>query len=95
MDFAKKWNEITIAAKLQQGVFKEKIPDHIWNNVGTEFRPDHIFDKQDVINIQRLYGLEEVQRHANDQTNVLAWIQEWQNSTSNPVVWYKLQGIFF
>ena len=89
----KKRNEI--AAKLQQGVSKEKILDDIRNNVGAEFLRDHIIDKQDVVNIQRAYGLEEVQRHANDQTSVLAWIQEWQNSTSNPVVWYKLQGIFF
>ena len=93
MDFAKKRNKI--AAKLQQGVSKEKIPDDIRNNVGTEFLRDHIIDKQDVINIQHAYGLEEVQRHANDQTSVLSWIQEWQNSTSNLVVWYKLQGIFF
>ena len=84
-----------IAAKLQQGVSKEKILDNMQNNVGTEFLHDHIIDKQDVINIQCAYGLEEVQRHADDQTSALAWIQEWQNSTSNPVVWYKLQGIFF
>ena len=42
---------------------------------GAEFLRDHIIDKQDVINIQRAYGLEEVQRHANDQTRILAWIQ--------------------
>ena len=89
----KKRNEI--AAILQQGVSKEKILDDIRNNVGAKFLRDHIIDKQDVVNIQRAYGLEEVQRHANDQTSVLAWIQEWQNSTSNPVVWYKLQGILF
>ena len=83
----KKRNEI--AAKLQQSVSKEKY------NVGAEFLRDHIIDKQDVVNIQRAYGLEDVQRHANDQTSVLAWVQKWQNSTSSPVVWYKLEGIFF
>ena len=67
----KKRNEI--AAKLQQGVSKEKTLDDIRNNVETEFLRDHIIDKQDVINIQRAYGLEEVQR-ANDQTSVLDWI---------------------
>ena len=61
-----------IAAKLQQGVSKEKILDDVRNNVGTEFLCDHIIDKQDVINIQRAYGLEEVQRHPNDQTSLLA-----------------------
>ena len=88
-------NRKEIAAKLQQGVSKEKILDDIRNDVGTEFLRDHIIDKQDVINIQHACGLEEVKLHANDQASVLAWIQEWQNSTSNPVVWYKLQGIFF
>ena len=89
----KKPNET--ATKLQQGVSKEKILDDIRNNVGAEFLRDHIIDKQDVVNSQRAYRLEEVQRHANDQTSVPAWIQEWQNSTSNPVVWYKLQAILF
>ena len=93
--FRNKKNRNEIASKLQQGVSKEKILGDIRNNVGTEFLRDHIIDKQVMINIQRAYGLEEVQRHANDQTSVLAWIQEWQNSTSNLVVWYKLQGIFF
>ena len=88
------WNCCQITTRCLQRK-NTKILDDIRNNVGTEFLRDHIIDKQDVINIQRAYGLEEVQRHANDQTSVLAWIQEWQNSTCNPVVWYKLQGIFF
>ena len=54
----KKQNEI--AAKLPQGVSKEKILDDKRNDVGTEFLRDHIIDKQDVINTQRAYGLEEV-----------------------------------
>ena len=66
------WNEID--AKLQKGVSKEKILDDIRNNVGAEFLCDDIIDKQDVVNIQRAEGIEEVQRHANDQTIALAWI---------------------
>ena len=62
MDFAKKkikkWNEID--AKLQKGVSKEKILDDIRNNVGAEFLCDDIIDKQDVVNIQRAEGIEEV-----------------------------------
>ena len=92
-EFRKKRNEI--AAKFQQGVSKEKIRDDIRNNVRTEFISDDIIDKQDLINIQCAYGLEEVQRHANDQKSVLNWIQGWHNSTGSPVFWYKLQGIFF
>ena len=49
-----------IASKLPQGVSKEKILDDKRNDVGTEFLRDHIIDKQDVINTQRAYGLEEV-----------------------------------
>ena len=90
----RKKNRNEIAPEFQQGISKEKILDDIRNDVGTEFLRDHVIDKQEVINIQHAYGLEEVQRHANDQTSALAWIQEWQNSTSHPVVWYKLQGIF-
>ena len=54
----KKWNEID--AKLQKGVSKEKILDDIRNNVGAEFLCDDIIDKQDVVNIQRAEGTEEV-----------------------------------
>ena len=39
---------------------KKKILDDKRNDVGTEFLDDHIIDKQDVINIQRAYRLEEV-----------------------------------
>ena len=69
-----KKNRNEIAAKLQQGVFEEKILDDIRNNVGAEFFRDHISHKQNVVNIQRAYGLKKMQRHANDQTSVLAWI---------------------
>ena len=64
MDFAKKRNKIT--AKSQRDVSKEKILDDIGKNVGVEFLRHHIMDKQDGVNISRAYGLEGVQRHAND-----------------------------
>ena len=59
-EFRKKKKQNEIAAKLPQGVSKEKILDDKRNDVGTEFLRDHIIDKQDVINTQRAYGLEEV-----------------------------------
>ena len=74
------------------GVSQEKILDDIRDNVGSQFHRDHIIDKQDLANIQRAYGLDDVIRHSNDQTSVLAWIQEWENSDSSPIVYYKLQG---
>ena len=33
-----------------------------------------------------------VQRIRIDSNNVLAWIEEWQKSEDNPVLYYKLQG---
>eukprot|EP00795_Rhopilema_esculentum_P016122 gene16122-7478_t len=59
-----------IAAKLKQGVSKEK----------------------DLANIRRAFGIDEVERHPNDMTSVLSWIQEWQSSDKNPILYYKLQG---
>ena len=49
-------------------------------------------DKQDLRNIQKAFGLDEVQRHSNDQDSVLAWITEWEEQENNPIIYYKLQG---
>ena len=82
-----------IAAKLKQGVSKEKVLDAIRENIGAIFSRDHLIDKQDLANIRRAYGIDEVERHPNDMTSVLSWIQEWQNSDKNPILHFKLQGI--
>ena len=71
---------------------KDKILDDIRDNVGSQFHRDHIIHKQDLANIQRAYGLEDIIRHSNDQTSVLAWIQEWENCENSPIIYYKLQG---
>ena len=54
------WNCCQITTRCLQRK-NTKILDDIRNNVGTEFLRDHIINKKDVINIQRAYGLEEVQ----------------------------------
>ena len=81
-----------IAAKLQQGVKRDKIIEDIRESVPSSFSPHHLIDNEDLKNIEKAFGLKNIQRHANDQTSVLSWIHEWQNSDSNPILFYKLQG---
>lgn len=59
---------------------------------GEAFKRYHLTDMKDLPNILRAFGLGEVQRSENDQESVRAWIQEWQKSDNNPVLFYKLQG---
>ena len=88
-----KENRNEIAAKLKQGVSRQKIIDNIRDNV-QDFKRCHLLERKDVHNIQKAFGLNDVQRHANDQQSVLAWIHEWQtsNDMDNPVLYFKLQG---
>ena len=83
-----------MAALLQQGVSKDKILGDIRENgmQGEAFKRYHLTDMKDLSNISRAFGLGEVQRSENDQESVRAWIQEWQESENNPVLFYKLQG---
>ena len=83
-----------MAALLQQGVSKDKILRNIRENgmQGEAFKRYHLIDMKDLSNISRAFGLGEVQRSENDQESVRAWIQEWQESENNPVLFYKLQG---
>ena len=81
-----------LASKLQQGVSKDKIMDEIRDNFGSEFQRIHLLERRDLHNIRHAFGLDDVQRHSNDQDSVLAWIKEWESSQNNPVLYYKLQG---
>lgn len=81
-----------IAAKLKQGVAKEKILDDIRDSVGDRFHREHLIDKRDMFNIEKAYGLENIQRHQNDQESVMSYIREWEESGDNPILYYKLQG---
>ncbi|KAK3710030.1 hypothetical protein QZH41_012420 [Actinostola sp. cb2023] len=83
-----------IAAKIKQGVIRDRILDDVRESVTAEFQRHHLIERKDLHNIQHAFGLNEVQRHPNDQQSVLAWIQEWKDSTDfeNPLLYYKLQG---
>ena len=61
-----------VAAKLKQGVSREKIC--VSGNLGRY----HLIAQKDLANIERAYGLRNVQRHSNDLQSVLAWIEEWR-----------------
>ena len=80
-----------IASKIQQGVPADKILDDIRQSMPESLHRHHILEKKDIHNIQQAYGLKNVQRHANDQQSVLAWIEEWRsNPETNPVLFHKM-----
>ena len=81
----------TIAAKLQQGVSRERILDDVREDFPGGFQRQHLLERQDIINIERTYGLRTVQRHENDQQSTMAWIEEWKQTDQNPVLFVKLQ----
>ena len=81
-----------VAAKLKQGVSREKILDEVRDSVSGNLGRYHLIAQKDLANIERAYGLRNVQRHSNDQQSVLAWIEEWRQSEHNPILYYKLQG---
>ena len=82
-----------IAAKLQQGVTRERIIDDIRGSVRDSFQRHHLVNNQDWKNIESAVGLKNMQRHANDQTSVLSWIHEWENSNENAILFisYKVK----
>lgn len=73
---------------------KEKIlKDGRDSVISEDIRRHHLLERKDIQNIERAYGLKDVQRHSNDQQSVLAWIQEWsRKEEDNPILYYKLQG---
>jgi len=80
-----------IAAKLQQGVSRERILDDIREDFPCGFQRQHLIERQDIVNIEKAYGLRTFQRHENDQQSTLAWIEEWKQTDQNPVLFVKLQ----
>ena len=81
-----------IAAKVEQGVSRDKILSDIRKDVGTIFQKIHLVEKKDINNIAKSFNLFDFKRHDNDQDSVAAWIHEWKNQPDNPVLFYKLQG---
>lgn len=91
----KKHREI-VGNKLAHGVTRERIMDDIRSslhgNSHLDMKKVHLTSKEDIKNIKNSLRIHETQRHANDQTSLLSWIQEWKESDANPILYYKLQG---
>lgn len=83
-----------LAAKMQQGVPRERILNDIREGVTEDqFLREHLVEKKDLFNIQRAFGLKDYQPHQNDLDSVLAWITEWnQSPDTNPILFQKFQG---
>lgn len=84
-----------IAALLQQGVSRERILGDIREEAmqqGDDFKRSHLTGKKDLSNIMASFGIDDVQRHADDQESVRAWVEEWRQSENNPVLFCKFQG---
>ena len=59
-----------VAAKLAQGISRDKILDDIRDNVGYDFRKIHLLDRNDIRNIKDCYNIDSIKRHENDQQSV-------------------------
>lgn len=70
----------------------ENVLEQTREAVFTSFSRDHLVDRQDLANIARANHIDDIQRHPNDMTSVLSWIEEWKTNEDNPVLFYKLQG---
>ena len=84
-----------IAALLQQDVTRQRILEDIREsaiNEADEFTRQHLIGRKDIDNITKSFGLNQVQKHVNDQESIKAWIEEWKTSENNPVLFYKFQG---
>lgn len=83
-----------IAAKIQQGVSRERILDDIRQSVSATFHRQHLVDRQDLAKVERAFALQNVQRHNNDHQSVLSWIGEWKSEMGDesPVLFCKFQG---
>ena len=83
-----------IATQINEGVSVDRILEDIREETLEEDIKRHqIVVKKDLDNIKRSFGLSDFKKHENDQESVRAWIEEWKNSDSNPILFHKFQGI--
>ena len=85
--------KLNIAHKLLQSVSMDKILDDIRDNATENIgRKDNI-NKQDIRNnILNKYKIQGIERHPNDYSSVVAWIEELRSLEFNPVIFFKQQG---
>ena len=86
-------DRLKIAGKLAQGVTFDKILDDIRSSVSDNFKRIHLLQRKDINNIERALKLEGGQRHKDDATSVVAWVEEMrEKGEDNAVLFYKPQG---
>ena len=81
----------SVSGKLAAGVPITRVLDEIRETITTVGR-EHLMTRQDVLNIQRAYNIEGIQKHKNGQTSVRAWVNEMSALPYNPVLLFKGQG---
>ena len=85
-----------IAPRLQQGASRDRILNDIREDAtkhsDLEFKRHHLVDKKDIGNMKTAFALNDIQKHSDDQTSVRAWLQEWDKSEQNPILFAKFQG---
>lgn len=85
---------IEIASKLSQGVSVIRILEDIRSSVTDSFNRTHITTKKDIANIERAFGLRDVERHPDDATSTALWVKELESrGESSPVLLFKQQGM--
>ena len=82
-----------IAGQISQGITFQRILDNIRDSVSTKFDRIHLITRKDIANIEREFGLKCVEKHSDDATSLLLWVEEMKSRGSdNPVLVYKQQG---
>ena len=83
---------LIVASKLQQGISLARILDDVRDSVAGSLGAETLLSKQSIHNIKRLYNIEGIEKHSNDQTSICAWVAEMQQMAFDPVVTFKPQG---
>ena len=84
-----------IAGQISQGITFQRILDNTRSrdSVSTKFDQIHLITRKDIANIEREFGLKCVEKHSDDATSLLLWVEEMKSRGSdNPVLVYKRQG---
>lgn len=84
----------SIAGKLAEGVPLQTVLDHIRNAATGDLARIHIVTKLDLHNIMASFNINHSERlHQNDKVSVQYWVEEMRNKVSNPVIYFKQQGL--
>ena len=68
--------------------------DSIHDDVSGRVYREHLTTRQDILNIKRQLNIGCIQKHANDQSRVSAWVQDLNDASNDysPILILKSQG---